>query len=93
MVSIYFQDMEAILFTALVLALLNKTIRPILKVLAFPITFMTLGIFSIVINTVILMLAFSIAGSYVSGFGGAFLASILLSVLNSVIGSLLGVKQ
>lgn len=91
MSSIYFFDWESMLLTAFVLALLSKTVKPVLQVLALPFTIMTCGIFYLVINTVVLLLAFSISNSYVAGFGSAFLASILLSILNALIGAVLGV--
>ena len=63
------------IFTALVLGILNATVKPVLKVLSFPVTVLTLGIFSLVVNAVVLELAsfFSRnifhAGIYVSSFG------------------------
>ena len=93
MTSIWFFDWEAILVTSFVLAVLTKTVKPILQILSLPITVVTLGLFYLVINTIILLIAFHISHSYIAGFGSAFIASILLSILNSLIGTVLGVKK
>lgn len=88
MKSIYFADFGALAATALVLSILNVTLKPVLKVLSLPISVLTLGLFSIVINGFVLYLAIALTGgngSYISSFGMAVVASILLSVINSAI--------
>lgn len=72
------------LAAGLVLGLLNAFLRPILGFLAFPITFITLGLFSLVLNGLMIMLT----AGLVRGFGlsrgclTAIVGSILLSLLN-----------
>lgn len=79
------------IFTALVLGILNATVKPVLKVLSFPVTVLTLGIFSLFVNAVVLELAsfFSRnifhAGIYVSGFGAALLGAIVISVVGTLV--------
>ena len=70
---------------ALVLGLVNAFIKPIICLLSLPLTILTLGLFSLVINALMLLLASSLMGGrfYIDGFATAFLAAILLSLLNT----------
>jgi len=78
-----------------VLAFLNVTLGKILKILTLPLSCITLGLFSLVINAAILYLAsrlglgFSITDDGIKGFFAAFVASILISLINGVLGVLL----
>jgi putative membrane protein len=74
---------------AAVLAVLNALIKPILIVLTIPITIVTLGLFLLVINAAMILLAGEIVpGFHVSGFWTAFFFSIILTLINSVFNSL-----
>jgi putative membrane protein len=74
---------------ALVLAFLNAIVKPILIVLTIPVTVITLGLFLLVINTIIILLADKLVeGFYVEGFWWAMLFSVLLSLVSSILGSL-----
>ncbi len=74
---------------ALVLALLNFIVKPILVLLTLPVTIITLGLFLIVINAIIILLVDSFVGGFeVSGFWIAVLFSILLSIFQSLLYSL-----
>lgn len=76
---------SALIF-ALVLTLLNYTVRPILFVLTLPINIVTLGLFSFILNTVIFALAaYFITGITVDGFIGALLGAICLSIASYII--------
>ena len=87
-----FQSMLELLLGVVVLSFLNATLRPILKFLTLPLTCITLGLFSLVINALILWLAaslqlgFKITGTGVEGFLAALVASLLISFINSVLG-------
>jgi putative membrane protein len=71
---------------ALVLALLNGILKPILIILTLPITLVTFGLFLFVINALIILMAGRfVDGFVVSGFWWALLFSLLLSVITSVI--------
>lgn len=75
---------------AIVLAFLDAIIKPILVILTLPITILTLGLFLLVINACIILLADKFMGGFnVSGFWVALLFSLLLSFLESVLYSLL----
>ena len=78
--------LTAIVIAAL-LALLNLTIKPILIFLTIPITIFTLGLFLLVINAVIVLIAAEIVpGFIVDGFWWAVLFSLILSLINSLLG-------
>ena len=69
---------------AVVLGIINIFIKPIVKLVALPITILTLGIFSLVINAVFILLAAKLVPSfYVAGFWTAFWFSIVLSLINA----------
>ena len=78
------------IIVAIVLSLLNLIVKPILVILTFPITVITLGLFLLVINAIIIMVAdHLISGFSVSSIWIAILFSILLSILQSILHSLL----
>lgn len=75
---------------AVVLALLRVTIKPILIILTLPVTIITLGLFLLVINALIILLADNlIDGFYVKGFWIALLFSLILSIFESILYSFL----
>jgi putative membrane protein len=78
------------IIVAIVIALLNAILKPILVILTLPITIVTLGLFLLVINAGIILLADKfIDGFAVSSFWTALLFSILLSILQSILYSIL----
>lgn len=69
------------MFVCIVIALINTFIKPILQFVSLPITILTFGLFSFVINALMLMLAGWITpGFEVEGFLSALLGSIILSL-------------
>ena len=69
------------MFVCVILALINTFIKPVLQFISFPLTVLTLGLFALVINALLLMFAGWIApGFEVDGFLSALLGSILLSL-------------
>ncbi|MDR1422935.1 MAG: phage holin family protein [Coriobacteriales bacterium] len=90
--------MPTIIFAA-VLAVLNAFVKPILQVVSLPITVLTLGIFSLVINTAVIYLARWISNGlfgtelFISGFFGALLAAIIISIVSAVLTALTGIKD
>ncbi|MFA6415817.1 MAG: phage holin family protein [Candidatus Paceibacterota bacterium] len=69
---------------AVVLGIINIFINPVVKLIALPITILTLGLFSLVINALFIILASKIvAGFEVAGFWTAFWFSIVLSLINA----------
>lgn len=73
------------LVVALVLGLLNTLVRPFLVLITLPITVLTLGIFLIFINALILAFAsWLLSGFSVDGFGWALLAAVVIGLLNLI---------
>ena len=70
--------------------LINAIVRPIVTLLTCPLVILTLGLFMLVINTLMLMLtAWLVPGFSVSGFWPAFWASLIISIVSAVLTSLL----
>jgi len=75
---------------AVILGLLNILVKPILILLTFPITIMTLGLFLLVVNALMIMLADKLIDNFsVNSIWTAILFSILLSILQSLLNSIL----
>jgi len=90
--GIHFADTSSLIISALVLGFVNAIVRPVLILLTLPLTVVTLGIFLLVINAVMLLLVSAlVSGFTISSFGTAFLASIFISVTSYLIGAVLGV--
>lgn len=85
-----------IAIVALVLSLINMSIKPILQILSLPVTVLTLGIFYLVVNTLLLYLAAWLAnglfgiGFHIATFGSAFVASIVISIVSALVNGILG---
>jgi putative membrane protein len=77
---------------SLVLGILNAFIRPILMFFALPFLIVTLGLFTLVINALLLYLVSLILGDYfeVDSFGWAFLGSLIISVVSVALNILTG---
>lgn len=72
---------------AVVLALINVFVKPVVTLLTLPINIVTLGLFSLVINALLIMLAAMIVpGFTVDGFWPAFFFSIVLSLITALFG-------
>ncbi|HVZ67029.1 MAG TPA: phage holin family protein [Patescibacteria group bacterium] len=81
------------IIVAIVLGLLNTFIKPILTLISLPITLITLGLFALVINAIIVMLvSFLVPGFHVQNFLWAIAFSIVVSIISSIL-SLIGVKK
>jgi putative membrane protein len=75
---------------ALVFGVVNAFIRPVAKVLTFPLILVTLGLFALVVNGLMLWLTSSLAGAlglgfHVSGFWAAFLGGLVVSVVSTIL--------
>ena len=85
----YVAGIGAALIAAVVIGLINATIGAFLKVITFPLTILTLGIFWLVINALMLMVASALlSGFHVRGFGAAFIGAIVLALVNIVLRAL-----
>ncbi|MGA2673521.1 MAG: phage holin family protein [Terracidiphilus sp.] len=82
----YVEGLWPALVASLVIGLLNATLGFFLKVVTFPLSIVTLGIFLLVINGMMILLASSIVrGFHVRGFGAAFWGAVVLALLGMVI--------
>ncbi|OUR92588.1 hypothetical protein A9Q87_05975 [Flavobacteriales bacterium 34_180_T64] len=78
------------IIVAVVLAVLNTLVKPILVILTLPITIFTLGLFLLIVNALIVLLADKLIDGFgVSSIWTAVLFSILLSILQSILYSIL----
>lgn len=76
----------AALIAALVIGLVNATLGLLLKILTFPLTILTLGLFWFVINALMLELAAALVnGFYVRNFVAALIGAVMLSLVSSVL--------
>jgi putative membrane protein len=80
------------IISAAVFGLLNALLRPVLGFLAFPITFITFGLFAIVLNAIIFGLAaYLVTGFRLRwGFWSALIGAVALGIINSLMYQLLG---
>jgi putative membrane protein len=78
--------------TSLVLGILNAFIRPVLMVLALPLLIFTLGLFTLVINALLLYFVSFLLGNYfaVDSFGAAFLGALVISIVSLLLNLITG---
>jgi len=86
--GIRFDDLSSLIVSALLLGFANAIVKPLLIVMTLPLTFLTFGLFLLVINALmILLVARLVRGFSVSSFWTAFFASIFISLLSFAIGA------
>jgi putative membrane protein len=91
MPGVHVASFTTALIVAIVLGLLNIFIKPILVILTLPVTIITLGLFLLVINALMILLCTKIVGGFsVDTFWTALFFSIILSVLQSIMNGILG---
>lgn len=84
-------DIKTTVIVALVLALLNSFVKPILVILTIPITILTLGLFLLIINALMVKWAASlISGFHVDGWWSALLFSLIVSLASYIIEGITG---
>jgi putative membrane protein len=86
------------LLVAVIFSLINSYIRPILRILTFPITIVTMGLFLLVINALLLMLVGAISdqlalGFTVADFWAALLGSIIISIVGWILSMVIGASR
>ncbi|WP_138480712.1 phage holin family protein [Dyadobacter bucti] len=78
------------IIVAIVLGILNTFLKPVLQILALPITIITLGLFYFVVNVFIIYLAsYLVEGFYINGFISALLFGLVVSVVSAILGMFL----
>ena len=82
--GVHFDSFGSTIIFAILLGILNIFVKPILSILSLPITIITLGLFSFVINALMILLTdYFMSSMAVDGFLWALLFSILLSIVTS----------
>ena len=80
-----------LLLAALVLAVINAAVRPIMVVLTLPLTVLSLGLFLLVLNAICLwMVTVLVPGVEVRSFGAAFLSALIISIVSWVLSMVVG---
>jgi putative membrane protein len=87
---IWVDNWVSALGAAFLLGIVNAIIRPIFILLTLPLTILTLGLFLLIINALLLWLVASLVGGFhVNGFTGAFFGSILITIVSWVLSRLI----
>jgi putative membrane protein len=82
----YVDGPSAALIAAIVIGLVNATLGLFLKIITFPLTILTLGLFWFVINAIMLELASAfVPGFHIRSFGAAFVGGIVLTLVNMLL--------
>jgi putative membrane protein len=85
------QNFIGLLAASLLLGILNAFLRPIMLILSFPLLIVTLGLFTFVVNALLLMMVGSIVkGFYVAGFWSAFWGGVVISIVSFIANGLIG---
>ncbi len=91
--GIVVKNFKTALLAAIVLGLLNAILKPILSFFSIPLIFITLGLFSLVINAVVLWISAGfLDGFEIRGFWWAMLGAIIISILSGVMSSIVQIK-
>jgi len=89
--GIEFRSTESLIAAAILLGIVNAFVRPVLVILTLPITLLTLGLFLIVINALMIeLVAWLLKGFIVAGFWPAVFASIIVSVTSWIMSGWFG---
>lgn len=91
--GIYFASRSGLgdyLLAGLIFGLANALLKPVLLLFTLPFNILTLGLFTLVVNAVILLIVASLTPLDVRGFGGALIGAILLSVISFGLNLLIG---
>ena len=81
--GIKFSNKSSLLISALALGFVNAVLRPILLILTFPLTIVTLGLFVLVVNALMIMLVAKLVNGFkLSGFWTAFFVSIFIALFS-----------
>lgn len=86
----YQDSFQVVVFSGLILAIVNTLIKPVLVFLTFPFILLSLGLFMIVINGLVLVIASSLYGPlHVESFGYAMLAGMIIGLVNYLVVTIL----
>lgn len=87
--QIVFDSPMAVIIAGTILWLVNTVVRPLIKLVTLPLTIITLGLFSLVINTLMVMLTdYIVPGVSLGGFWAALLLALVVSLLQVLLSGL-----
>ncbi|MEK7626148.1 MAG: phage holin family protein [Patescibacteria group bacterium] len=90
----YQNSLKVIIFSGLMLAIVNTLIKPVLVFLTFPFILLSLGLFMIVVNGLLLALVSNLYGPlHIDGFGSAMLAGMIIGLVNYLVVTILESKK
>ncbi len=88
------QSFQAAIVAVAILGILNLTVKPLLKLLTLPITCLTFGLFTLVINALMMLITGQLVqGFVVGGFLNAFFASIIFAILSTILNMIFNPKK
>lgn len=82
-------DLGGAIVAALVLGIVNAIIRPLIILLTLPINILTLGLFTLIINTIMLYLVAAVTPLVITSFWAAFIGALLIAIISTVLSRLL----
>lgn len=80
----------AVVIAALVMGVVNALIRPVLLLLSLPVNVLTLGLFTLIVNGVVLWLVAALTALNVAGFGAAVIGALILTVISWALDAVVG---
>ena len=88
------QSAQSLFIAGLLLGIVNTFLRPLLVILTLPLSLVTLGLFVLVINALMLLLvAWLVPGFYIAGFWAGFFVALFVSVFSFILKSLIGYNK
>jgi len=88
------QTAQSLFIAGLLLGIVNTFLRPLLVILTLPLSVVTLGLFVLVINALMLLLvAWLVPGFYIAGFWAGFFVALFVSVFSFILNSLIGYNK
>jgi putative membrane protein len=92
--GIRFETLQTLFIAGLVLGIVNTFVKPVLVLLTLPLSIVTLGLFVLVINALMLLLvAWLVPGFVVDGFWNGFFIALFVSVFSFLVNSLIGFRN
>lgn len=89
--GIAFESVKSLFIAGLVLGIVNVFVKPVLLLLTLPLTIVTLGVFVLVLNALMLLLvAWLVPGFVVSGFWAGFFVALFVSIFSFILNALVG---
>jgi putative membrane protein len=85
------ETLPSLLAASLLLGILNAFFRPIMMILSLPLLLFTLGLFTLVINAILLLIVGKLVGSFhVAGFWSAFWGGVVISIVSFIANAMIG---